>query len=41
MRSDLTEQRRRGFEAWSNWLNGLPVDPSIALQGSLAARRGV
>jgi integrase len=38
MRSDLTEQRRRGFEAWSNWLNGLPVDPAIALPGSLAAR---
>jgi hypothetical protein len=36
MRSDLREQRRKGFEAWSNWLNGLPVDPSIAVQGSPA-----
>jgi integrase len=38
MRSDLLEQRRKGFEAWSRWLNVQPVDPSVALDGSLAAR---
>jgi integrase len=39
MRSDLREQRRKGFEAWSQWLNGLPIDPAIVLEGSIAARR--
>jgi integrase len=38
-RSDLREQRRRGFEGWSRWLNGLPVDPSIIVPGSPASRR--
>ena len=41
MRSDLTEQRRQGFESWSKWLNGQPIDPSIVLKGSPAARRVV
>jgi integrase len=38
MRSDLTQQRRQGFEAWSAWLNGRPVDPAIVLKDSVAAR---
>jgi hypothetical protein len=39
MRSDLREQRRQGFEAWSQWLNGQPIDPSVLLPTGLLARR--
>jgi integrase len=39
MRSQLTDERRLGFQAWSDWLAGRPIDPRIVKPASLADQR--